>query len=232
MVGWYCGPAIFRALAPVLPEQVQAFTGLPVPCGAYGRTADGRLFNDHIMFGGGQGASRHGDGCAALMYPTSAGNVPVEMFEARTSLLVERKELVADSGGPGHHRGGLGQRMILRKLYDDGLPVLVNVLTHGQDSPMTGLLGGAQGAGTGLEITGGTLSGRDEASALVELRAASDAITVWSAGGSGFGDPRARPDELIARDLAEGYITEAGLAAYGREHAPRRARAGQTAQRP
>jgi 5-oxoprolinase (ATP-hydrolysing) len=232
MVGWYCGPAIFRALAPVLPRQVQAFTGLPVPCTAYGRTADGRLFNDHIMFGGGQGASHHGDGAAALMYPTSAGNVPVEMFETRTALLVERKELIPDSGGPGRHRGGLGQRMVLRKLYDDDLPVLVNVLTHGQDSPIGGLLGGVEGAGPGLEITGGVTTGRDEPSALVELRAGSDVITVWSAGGSGFGDPRTRPDELVERDLADGYVTEAGLAAYGREHAPRRARAGQAAPRP
>lgn len=231
--GWFCGPAVFRALAPVLPQRVQAFTGLPLPYTAYGRRADGQLFNDHIMFGGGQGGSHHGDGHAALMYPTSAGNVPVEMFEARTSLIVERKELIPDSGGPGQHRGGLGQRLVLRKLYDDGLPVLVNVLTHGQQADMQGLLGGLPGEGTGFQVSGGVVSGGDEASALVELRAADGTINAWTAGGSGFGDPRTRPDTLIAQDLADEYITPAGLAAYGREHAPgARERSGPPAPQP
>jgi 5-oxoprolinase (ATP-hydrolysing)/N-methylhydantoinase A len=220
MTGWFCGPAVFRALAPVLPASVQAFTGLPASCSAYGYEADGRAFNDHIMFGGGQGASAHGDGASALMYPTSAGNVPVEMFEQRTALLVESKELLADSGGPGRHRGGLAQRMVLRKLHDDGLPVLLNFLAHGHESPMPGLLGGRSGADTAYEVSGGVVSGGSETSTLVELHRATDALTLVTAGGSGFGDPQQRPDDLIARDMEEGYATAGGLTEYGREHVP------------
>ncbi len=216
MTGWFCGPAVLRALAPVLPDRVQAFTGLPVSISAYGRDRHGRPFNDHIMFGGGQGGSRHGDGGSALMYPTSAGNVPVEMFEQRTPLLVERKELIPDSGGAGHHRGGLGQRMRLRKLYDDGLPVLVNVLPHGRASPMSGLLGGHPGGGAGLWIEGAA-SDDGGVSRLVELRDVGSTITVEAAGGSGFGDPADRPPTRIGHDRQEGYISSEGIAASGED---------------
>jgi 5-oxoprolinase (ATP-hydrolysing)/N-methylhydantoinase A len=217
MTGWFCGPALFTALAPVIPDRVQAFTGLPASGSAYGRDLRGRTFNDHMMFGGGQGGSRHGDGNAALMYPTSAGNVPVEMFEQRTPILVERKELLPDSGGPGQYRGGLGQRTVFRKLYPDGLPVLVNILPHGLNTTMPGLLGGQPGGQARLEVNGGAISERGGTSTLVELRDAADVIIVESSGGSGFGDPRQRPRDLLARDLEDSYVTPQGLAVYGIE---------------
>lgn len=208
MVGWFCGPAIFRTLAQVLPDRVQAFTGLPVACAAYGRDERGETFNDHIMFGGGQGGSAHRDGYAALMYPTSAGNVQVELFEQRTPLLVERKELIPGSGGPGRYRGGLGQEVVLRKLYDDGLPVLVNVLPHGSDSPQPGLLGGQPGGPAGAELRGAQVQPVGSLGQLVELRRADDVIIVRSAGGSGYGDPADRPPELVERDRREGYVVD------------------------
>ncbi|HEV8338938.1 MAG TPA: hydantoinase B/oxoprolinase family protein [bacterium] len=218
MVGWFCGPAVFRALAPVLPDRVQAFTGLPVSATAYGHDARGRIFNDHIMFGGGQGGSAHADGHSALMYPTSAGNVPVEIFEQRTSLLVERKELIPDTGGPGRRRGGLGQRLVLRKLYADGLPVLVNLLPHGMGAPMRGLLGGLEGGQARFSVARGTISEGEESRTLVELRDPEHAIAVEASGGSGFGDPTQRPLELIATDLLEGYVTSEGLRPYAAAH--------------
>jgi 5-oxoprolinase (ATP-hydrolysing)/N-methylhydantoinase A len=208
MVGWFCGPAVFRALAEVLPDRVQAFTGLPAVCTAYGTDERGETFNDHIMFGGGQGASAHGDGYAALMYPTSAGNVPVEMFEQRTPLLVERKELVPSSGGRGRYRGGLGQEVVLRKLYDDGRPVLVNVLPHGSDSPQPGLLGGQAGGPAGAEVRGARVQRVAGIGQLVELRHPEDVIVIRSAGGSGYGDPAERPPELVERDRREGYVLD------------------------
>ncbi len=214
MVGWYCGPAVFRALAAVLPANVQAFTGLPNLCAAYGRDAQGRTYNDHIMFGGGQGGGQQVDGNSALLYPTSAGNVPVEMFEQRTPLLVERKEFLPDSGGPGFHRGGLGQQVVIRKVYADGMPVLVQVLPHGVGSPMEGLLGGRRGGQATYSITGSVLTHTEGLTQLAELREPTDTVTIEAAGGSGFGNPATRPLDLVAHDLAEGYVTRAGLAAY------------------
>jgi 5-oxoprolinase (ATP-hydrolysing)/N-methylhydantoinase A len=215
MTGWFCGPAIFRALAPVLPHAVQAFTGLPSYAGAYGRDAAGRAFNDHLLLGGGQGASAHGDGKAALLYPTSAGNVSVEMFEQRTPLLVGAKELIPDSGGPGAHRGGLGQRLRLQKLHDDGLPVWVDAHPIGARVGQAGLHGGLPGCRARLRIVEeGRVVAEPEWSELVELRSPAQEIVLETAGGSGYGEPARRRPEDLARDLREGYVTEAGAAAY------------------
>ena len=215
MVGWFCGPAVFRALAPALADRVQAFTGLPALCAGYGRDAHGRTFNDHIMFGGGQGGGRNTDGNSAVLYPTSAANVPVEMFEQRTPLMVERKELIPDSAGAGRHRGGLGQQVVIRKLYEDGLPVQAQVLPHGIGSPLEGLLGGRSAGPGRYKIAGKVITKAAGLTQLAELRKSSDVVILEAAGGSGFGAPRERPLELVQRDLAEGYITPRGLAAYG-----------------
>ena len=58
----------------------------------------------------GRAARRRGDGKSALLYPTSAANTSIELMETRAPVLVLEKTLVADSGGPGRHRGGLGVR--------------------------------------------------------------------------------------------------------------------------
>jgi 5-oxoprolinase (ATP-hydrolysing)/N-methylhydantoinase A len=220
MIGWFCGPALFRALAPALKHRVQAFTGLPASSSAYGRDRSGKTFHDHIMFAGGQGGGERTDGNTAVMYPTSAGNVAVEMYESRVPLLVERKEFIPDSAGAGTHRGGLAQRLVLRKLYDDGLPVLVNVIPHKAAGPVEGLLGGAAGLEARCEVEGETLSGGLGMSFMVQLVKPEDKITLEAAGGSGFGDPAERSEALLVRDLEEGYITAQGMAAYGADVSP------------
>lgn len=218
MTGWYCAPAIFGALAPVLPERVQAFTGLPMGAGAYGTEPDGRVFNDHIFQGGGQGAGAHADGKSALLWPTSAGNTAVELFEARTPLLVEEKALIPDSGGPGRHRGGLGQRVRVRKLDDDGRPTLMSLHPQGILVETPGLFGGGAGrrAAIRLEEDGKVAEGL-ALGGLAELRRPSQRLTIELAGGSGYGDPRERPVEWVQGDVDEGLVTSAGAADYGCE---------------
>jgi 5-oxoprolinase (ATP-hydrolysing)/N-methylhydantoinase A len=216
MSGWYCGPALFKALEEALPERVQAFTGLPVSMGAYGYGPDGLPFNDHLFQGGGQGAGAHGDGKSALLYPTSAANTSVEMFEMRVPLLVEMKELLADSAGPGRHRGGLGQRVQMRKLFDDDRAVLVTWPLQGILKEISGLAGGRSGSLTNLIVEEGEARVEGHAvGSLVELRRSAQLATADLPGGSGFGDSRERPLELVQADFDEGYLTAEGLAAYG-----------------
>ena len=100
---------------------MQAATGLPVAITIYGRDAAGQIYSDHLFMGGGQGGSEAGDGVSALLWPTSAANTSIELFEQRVPVLVTEKAYVPDSGGPGRHRGGLGQRVSVRKLDGDGL---------------------------------------------------------------------------------------------------------------
>jgi 5-oxoprolinase (ATP-hydrolysing) len=213
--GWFVAPALFGALAQVLPQRVQAFTGLPLIVGAYGRQG-GETYNDFLFQGGGQGASAHGDGKSGLLYPTSAGNTSVEMFEVRTPLLVEEKEYLADSGGAGRNRGGLGQRVRLRKLEDDGHPAQLSMISYNMEHPVPGLFGGRPGSLPQVAITrsGEKVEGV-ELRGIGELRAAEDTAVVELPGGSGYGDPRERPLEQVQADLDGGYLSEAGLAAYG-----------------
>ena len=99
-----------------------------------------------MMFsGGGEGAKLNGDGKSGLLWPTSAANTSIEMFEARIPVLVLEKTFAADSGGAGRRRGGLGSRMRFRKLSDDGVSLLAAIYPEGFDVPQPGLFGGRAG---------------------------------------------------------------------------------------
>jgi 5-oxoprolinase (ATP-hydrolysing) len=208
--GWYIAPNIFTALADAAPEKVQAFTGLPVAATIYGVDAEGGMYSDMFFVGGGQGASLHGDGRSGLLWPTSAANTSIELFEARVPVLVLEKSFVEDSGGPGRHRGGLGQRFSLRKLLDDGLATYVAVYPEGVKSSNPGLFGGLPGGqahGVVRDAEGATLRdcGTGE---LVQLSGSGEIIEVLVAGGAGYGDPTTRRREDVERDLSEGLISQ------------------------
>ena len=216
--GWYIAPNIFRALAAAAPDQVQAATGLPHAINIYGRDADGLLYADHFFMGGGQGACSASDGKSALLYPTSAANTSIELMETRAPVLVVEKTLVADSGGPGRHRGGLGVRTRIRKLHDDGLPTLFSVYPEGVGVRTEGLFGGRAGGGVrGVvrDADGGIVQdcGTGE---LVTVTRADLVVEVQLAGGSGYGDPRQRARRDLDRDVADGYVTpESAASDYG-----------------
>ncbi|OWJ62063.1 hydantoinase B/oxoprolinase family protein [Inquilinus limosus] len=207
--GWYIAPNIFRALAEAAPDKVQAFTGLPVAATIYGRDGEGATYSDMLFMGGGQGASSHGDGKSGLLWPTSAANTSVELFETRVPVLVLEKAYVQDSGGPGRHRGGLGQRVSLRKLADDGLATFVAVYPEGVKSSNPGLFGGAPGgAARGLvrDAQGQVLRdcGTGE---LVQLTQPAEIVEVVLAGGAGYGDPAERPRAALDRDVGDGRVS-------------------------
>ena len=210
--GWYIAPNLFMALARAVPQQVQAFTGLPASLLAYGVGPDGRVYNDHLFQGGGQGASARGDGKSALLWPTSAANTSVELFETRTPVLVLEKGLVADTGGAGRHRGGLGQVVRVRKLLDDGRPTLASLHPDGVMTRTPGLFGGRPGGavrGVMLDPAGRVVHDYG-IGALVTLSAPDQILEIRLAGGAGYGDPLDRPVDEVRRDLHLGYVTAEG----------------------
>src|SRR5262249_38563050 len=178
----------------------------------YGVGAGGGASNDHLVQGGGQGASAGGDGKSALLWPTSAANTSVELFEARTPVLVLAKGYVADSGGAGRHRGGLGQVVRVRKLLDDGLPTLASLHPDGVLTRTPGLFGGQPGGpvrGVMLNAAGEVV--RDYGiGGLVTLWSTDEILELRLAGGAGYGDPLDRPIDEVQRDLDDGYITAEG----------------------
>jgi 5-oxoprolinase (ATP-hydrolysing)/N-methylhydantoinase A len=218
--GWYLAPNIFQALSGAAPEQVQAFTGLPTAANIYGRGGDGGYYSDMLFSGGGQGASARGDGKSGLLWPTSAANTSIELIESRAPVVVLEKAYLPDSGGPGRHRGGLGQIVRLRKRHDDGLPTQVSVYPEGVDNPIGGLFGGqAGGMARGRVVDGAGAEIRNcGAGELVELTRPDQIVEITLAGGSGYGPPAERDPERLASDLALGLVTPQGAARdYGAE---------------
>ena len=209
--GWYLAPAVFQALAKAAPTTVQSPTGLPVAVTVSGWDADGSFYADHLFMGGGQGGSSHGDGKSGLLYPTSAANTAIEVFEARVPMLVEEKAFLTDSGGAGQGRGGMGQRVRFRKLHDDGLPALAALFPEGAKAVLPGLASGQCGSRgfAGVRTPDGTLTRDCGAGELVTLTRSDEIAEVVFAGGAGYGDPRHRAAHLVASDLADGRISEA-----------------------
>ncbi len=209
--GWYLAPAVFRALADAAPDAVQSPTGLPVAVSVSGYDAQGVFYADHLFMGGGQGGSAHGDGKSGLLYPTSAANTAIEVFEARVPVLVEEKTFLTDSGGAGRTRGGLGQRVRFRKLHADGLPTLAAMFPEGAKAVLPGLAGGQPGARAfaGVRTPDGSLLRDCGAGELVTLSRADEIAEIVFAGGAGYGDPHSRPQHKVAADLRDGRISEA-----------------------
>jgi 5-oxoprolinase (ATP-hydrolysing)/N-methylhydantoinase A len=128
------------------------------------------------------------------------------------------KSFVTDSGGAGEHRGGCGVRTRLRKLHDDGLPMLASVYPEGVGVTVQGLHGGLPGGsvrGVVLDPDGNVTHdcGTGE---LVTLTRTDQIVEVQLAGGAGFGDPRARSTELLERDVTEEIVSpESAQRDYG-----------------
>jgi 5-oxoprolinase (ATP-hydrolysing)/N-methylhydantoinase A len=207
--GWYLAPAVFQALAEAAPAAVQSPTGLPVAVAVSGTDGAGRFYADHLFMGGGQGASLHADGKSGLLYPTSAANTAIEIFEARVPVLVLEKTFLTDSGGPGTHRGGLAQRVRFRKLNNDGLPTLAALFPEGVKAVLPGLAGGHAGgrAFAGIRRPDGTLAHDCGAGELVTLTHIDEIAELIFAGGAGYGAPSARPAPQVQADLQNARIS-------------------------
>jgi 5-oxoprolinase (ATP-hydrolysing)/N-methylhydantoinase A len=200
--GWHIHELVYKALAPALPDRVQAGSGLAFLLSASGFDAAGNPFSDHLFLGGGQGASAGHDGISALLFPTSAGNVSIEMFEQRVPLVVEQKSYVEGSGGPGEFRGGLGERVTVRRAADDGAQVALGAFPEGLRAAPPGLVGGRPGAPARIVLDGEALGhGR-----LIRLETAARRLDVLMPGGGGWGDPECRSQESRRRDETEGYV--------------------------
>jgi 5-oxoprolinase (ATP-hydrolysing) len=200
--GWHIHELVLGALAPALPERAQAGSGLAFMLAATGFHGDGEPFSDHLFLGGGQGASAGHDGVSAVIFPTSAGNVSIEMFEQRTPLLVEEKRYADGSGGAGEQRGGLGERVVVRRVEEDGARVSLGAFPEGLQAVPPGLAGGAPGEPARLRFKGETLTrGR-----LVYLESSEDALEVTMPGGGGWGDPARRDPRFRERDREEGLL--------------------------
>ena len=190
-------------------NQVQAFTGLPGSALFYGSDKSGNVYNDHLFQGGGQGAWHNGDGKSGILWPTSAGNTSIELFENRVPVIVLEKSLIPDSGGPGRYRGGLGQIIRVVKLYDDKRQVQVGLYPNGVMIPVEGLFDGKSGTLSGAYIFDKETNNENNLGigSLAFLKSKFDIAELRLSGGSGYGNPKDRTKNEIIQDLKYGYIS-------------------------
>jgi len=208
-IGHFLTEVIYRALAEALPARVVAGGGgTPATMQMfYGRRGDGRPFHAVLIRGGGLGAGAERDGEGSFIFPANGANTPVEILESDAPLLVERRELLPDSGGPGKQRGALGRREVFRVPADAGAPqapVMLAIQSGRFRLPPEGLFGGKPGARAQFLVNGKP----GDPYGLTELKPG-DTVVMDAAGGGGYGDPRERDREALARDLREGKVSPA-----------------------
>jgi N-methylhydantoinase B len=169
-----------------------------------------RTFNVTTFHSGGAGARPQQDGLSATPFPSGVRNVPIEITEAITPLIVWRKELRRGSGGPGRQRGGLGQRMEIANRDDAAFGIQAR-FERGV-YPARGRSGGEAGAKGRLSLaTGASLAIKG-----LQIIPAGDRLIVEMPGGGGYGDPFTRDPALVARDVHHGLIEpDAAEADYG-----------------
>jgi len=207
VIGHYITEIIYRALSEVAPSKVIAASGgTPAQMNVfYGKRNDARPWHSVIIRGGGMGASSKSDGNYVYIFPANGANTPIEIFESDTPLIVENRELLADSGGPGRTKGGLGQREVFRvpdDQYAPMPPVNLGIQAGRHIHPPEGLFGGKPGAKAKFLVN----EAPGNPFGLTQLKPG-DVVTIDAAGGGGCGNPLERDLEMVESDVIEGYVS-------------------------
>ncbi len=206
--------AIFGALAQAVPERVRAAgeggtTSYSIA--AYDEAGRLTLFREAMMGNWGAGYRREGlDGVANPA--ANISNAPVEVVEHQAPIMVERYELVPDSGGPGRWRGGLAVERQLRFL---GERATLQLRSDRRRFPPYGLCGGRPGAPSR------TYLGDEKGWRLLPTKftmplRGGQALRHVLAGAGGYGDPLERDPARVLDDVRNGKVTpEAAERDYG-----------------
>jgi N-methylhydantoinase B len=212
LTGHLLSCAVYQALASVLPQKIIADSGgspaLRVQFS--GRTSRSEPFGLVLFASAGMGATPHADGLSTTAFPSNTGGASVEVLESEAPLLFSRKEYRPDSGGPGCHRGGLGQDIEVQNISSSAIRTVL--VGDREQHPAMGVMGGKAGALARVVFDHGPSPSLKSVTPLPP----GAKVTLSFAGGGGYGPPEKRDHEAIAADLTEGYVTyEGAVRDYG-----------------
>ena len=205
--GWHLHAMIFGALEQVMPDRVQAGNGLMHSIHVYGQERDNSFYNAHFFIAGGRGASRGRDGIGRNCFPSSARNVPAEVFELRTPVLIRQRSLRPDSAGEGQWRGAFGHIIEFSPLPNYPRNVSIFLNPDRLRFPPAGMDGGEDGPCTEVVVNGKVLSIDEIGSGQITLETPDDRLELHIPGGAGFGPAERRDPRAQERDFRSGLVT-------------------------
>ncbi len=201
---------IFKALQPAIPDRVIAghHADLLAPSfHGFNPKSSEFFIGTFGPLGGGWGAKKTEDGVSATVCLNDGDthNGPNEQAEAKFPILVERYELIPDSGGAGRYRGGLGIARTTRALT----PVTFNTQTDRAHCRPWGLDGAGDGTGNrvAFRLGGEWKDDFPNAKVLVANLKPGDAHRISSGGGGGYGAAFERPAGDVREDVRQGYVS-------------------------
>ena len=202
LIGHFVSQPLLTALAQIVPDQVIANGS----AGLWNTMMDGMDGKGdefaYIFFSaGGMGAAHDRDGLSATAFPSGIMGVPVEAIETAAPLLMRRRELRPDSGGPGRYRGGLGQVMEMEIIT--GVPANHSCMYDRTGNPAMGLNGGKPGAAGAVRLSDG---GRPHPKSHYVLQP-DQRVILKLPGGGGFGSPLERDPQSVLADVMQGYVS-------------------------
>jgi N-methylhydantoinase B len=205
---------IFRALSSAAQHRVPAAAGGSMNNVMIGGVRGGSSWAFYETIGVGLGGtwSRDGiDGIQANM--TNTMNTPIEEIERTLPIRMVKYEFRPDSSGAGEFRGGSGLIRAYEALSDG---TTFTVLADRERHQPWGLKGGRPGSGTEV-ILESTRKRRRVNSKCTLTLAMGDIVVIKTAGGGGYGSPRARSRSMIREDIKNGFLNSAkARLEYGR----------------
>lgn len=214
MTGVYrMATALKRALGVAVPDQTAA-AGCDGTFSVTIAYKDGGQYNMFTeILAGGNGGAKGCDGAEAIpQILSNTGNAPVEAIErGHPFVRIREYSLIANSGGAGEFRGGLGIRKRFEILADE---VLLSTNGDRHQSDPWGLAGGEPGSRTAYIIHRDGQEIQIDAASNQKLYKG-DIFEMVISGGGGWGDPTSREPALIQQDIRNGRITiEAARKSY------------------
>lgn len=208
---------VFQAVAKIAPEPAMACAyGTINALSLAGHRQDGKRWVMFSFFGGGHGAHAGGDGLNHGNAPISTATIPpLEILESAYPVRFTQWSLRQDSGGPGQTRGGLGAVYEIELLEQQADVFLFG--ERGKYAP-PGIAGG--GSALTNRFTYEQADGEHSPPMVSKMLGIhierGQKLRLETPGGGGYGDPRLRDPQAVARDVRLGYVTpEAAEAAYG-----------------
>ena len=208
--------AIWKAISAAIPDRAVAPTFAECNwfvCSVKDPQTDENFVFSDLPAGGWGGTPRH-DGMSVTQDPLgNCANLSAEVAELLFPIRYEAFDLRSDSAGAGHHRGGLGSRLVIAMLG----PSEVSIETSRTRTGSPGVAGGGESiaqrvsrvtADGDLDVIGGISPDGAWHNPLRGKRLeAGDSFEVLTTGGGGWGDPLDREASEVLTDYLDQYVS-------------------------